>query len=151
VRYPLFSQPLRTYAVTAVAAPHYYPFKQPEFADLMVQIILRYRKHSSYLLHGFVVMPNHIRLLLTPTETVAQAVLCLKGGFFFAIRDHVQEETWDAIWQEGYAEHRIRDACDYRSHLRNIAIQPKRRNYRDYPYTHLRFAEHLDPWPVLLQ
>jgi putative transposase len=145
------SQTLRTYAVTAAAAPRRCPFEQPESADLMVQIILRYRTHASYLLHGFVVMPNHIRLLFTPAETLARAVLCLKGGFSFAIRDQVREEVWDEIWQKGYEEHCIHDADDYRSQLRSIAIHPNRHNYPDYPYVHLRFAEHLDPWPVLLQ
>jgi putative transposase len=143
----LSGQYLSTYAVTAVARPNRCPFKQPEFANLMVQIILRYRAQSTYLLHGFVVMPDHMHLLLTPTDAIERAIQCLKGGFSFAVRDRVQEE----IWQPGYEEHCILDADDYESERMNIATHPLRCHYPDYPFVHLRFAEHLDAWPVLPQ
>jgi putative transposase len=143
----LAGQLLSTYAVTAVARPNRCPFKQPEFANLMVQIILRYRAQSTYLLHGFVVMPDHMHLLLTPTDAIERAIQCLKGGFSFAVRDRVQDE----IWQPGYEEHCILDADDFESELMNIATHPIRCHYPDYPFVHLRFAEHLDAWPVLPQ
>jgi putative transposase len=83
----LAGQFLSTYAVPAVALPHRSPFQQPELAHLMAQIILRYREHSTYLLHGFVILPDHMHLLLTPTDAIERAVQCLKGGFSFAVRD----------------------------------------------------------------
>ena len=113
----------------------------------MVQIILRYRAQSTYFLHGFVVMPDHMHLLLTPTGAIERAVQCLTGGFSFAVRGRVQDE----IWQPGYEEHCILDADDYESELMNIETYPIRCNYPDYPFVHLHFAEHLDAWPVLLQ
>jgi putative transposase len=113
----------------------------------MVQIILRYRKQSTYLLHGFVVLPDHMHLLLTPTDAIEHAVQCLKGGFSFAVRDQIQEE----IWRPGYEEHCILDADDFQAQLMNIATHPLRRHDPDYPFSHLRYAEHIDAWPVLLQ
>jgi putative transposase len=110
----------------------------------MVQIILRYRQHSQYLLHGFVVLPDHMQLILTPTDTLERAIQCLKGGFSFAIRDQIQEE----IWEQGYEEHCILDADDYEAERRNIATHALCCNY---PFIHLRYAEHIDAWPVLLQ
>ncbi|HEX4652587.1 MAG TPA: transposase [Granulicella sp.] len=133
--------------MTAVALPNRCPFKQPEFANLMVQIILRYRAQSTYRLHGFVVMPDHMHLLITPTDAIERAIQCLKGGFTFAVRDRVQDE----IWQPGYEEHCILDADDYASELRNIETYPIRCNDPDHPFVHLRFQEHLDAWPVPLQ
>ena len=137
---------LSTYAVSAVARPNRHPFKQPEFANLMVQIILRYRAQSTYFLHGFVVMPDHMHLLLTPTDAIERGIQCLKGAFSFAVRDRLEDE----IWQPGYEEHCILDADDFESELRNIETDPIRCTPPDYPFVHLRFAEHLDAWPVPL-
>jgi putative transposase len=113
----------------------------------MVQIILHYRQRSRYLLHGFVVLPDRMHLLLTPTDAIEGAVQMLTGAFSFAVRDRIQEE----IWQPGYEEHCILDADDFQSQLMNIATHPLRRPDPDYPFSHLRYAEHIDAWPVLLQ
>ena len=38
-------------------------------ADLLLEVIFHYRDQNKYLLHEFVIMPDHFHLLLTPTET----------------------------------------------------------------------------------
>lgn len=39
-----------------------------------------------YLLHEFVVMPDHFHLILTPTGiTLERAMQCIKGGFSFQL------------------------------------------------------------------
>jgi hypothetical protein len=66
-----------------------------------------------------------------------------KGGYSFAVR---QQSTGE-IWHSGYHEHRIRDLADYLAQLKYIEQNPVRKNYVDYPYTHLNYAGKLDPVP----
>ena len=44
----------------------------------MVMDAIYYRDQGSYRLHAFVVMPNHVHLLMTPREAVSQVMQSLK-------------------------------------------------------------------------
>ena len=48
--------------------------------------LYRYRAGERFLLHGFVVMPDHVHLLFSPAAAMEQAVGLIKGGFSFAVR-----------------------------------------------------------------
>ena len=49
----------------------------PEVAQ-MVTGAIRYRNERTYQLHAFVVMPNHVHLLMTPLEAVSKIMQSLK-------------------------------------------------------------------------
>ena len=58
---------------------------QPErMANLFLEVLRNYRRLDKFLLHEFVLMPDHFHMLLTPTETLEKAVQLIKGGFSFA-------------------------------------------------------------------
>jgi putative transposase len=74
------------------------------------------------LLHGFVVMPDHFHVLITPQESLEKAVQCIKGGFSFQAKRAFE---WRGdIWIAGFSDHRIRDAEDYVTHQRYISRNP---------------------------
>jgi putative transposase len=51
-------------------------------AELFLETLQHYRREGHYKLHAFVVMPDHIHLLLTPQEFALERVIQLiKGGF----------------------------------------------------------------------
>jgi putative transposase len=51
-------------------------------ADLLIDTLLDYRRQQKFLLHEFVVMPNHIHLILTPQGiTLERSIQFIKGGF----------------------------------------------------------------------
>src|SRR5712691_10317545 len=58
-------------------------------SDRMRQLFLdvlfhyRYREQQKYLLHDFVLMPDHFHLLITPTVSLERAMQLIKGGFSF--------------------------------------------------------------------
>ena len=116
-------------------------FQRTANAELLIATLVRYREQARFLLHAFVIMPNHLHVLLTPTESTAKAVQLIKGGFSFAIRDQFQGE----VWHTGHHEHRIRDASDYATQLAYIANNPLRKNYADYPHIHTHYPDKLDP------
>jgi putative transposase len=59
---------LQTYAFTAITYQRRRVFQRTEIAELMIATIIRHRDLGRMLLHGFVVMPDHIHVLITPTE-----------------------------------------------------------------------------------
>ena len=75
--------------------------------------MLRYRDQGAYLLHEFVVMPNHVHLILTPSgeATLERALMLIKGGSSHEI--HRLRETKIQLWASGFHESSIRDHDDY--------------------------------------
>jgi putative transposase len=133
----------QTYALTAITHQRHRIFQRTTNADLMIATLFRYRDQSRYLLHGFVVMPDHIHTLLTPNDSIEKTVQLIKGGFSFSVRGQFKGE----VWQASYHAHRVTDAEDYRNQLFYIANNPIKRQLADYPFLHTRFADRLDPHP----
>jgi hypothetical protein len=59
----------------AMAGPFY--LRHPEIAQMVVDAIL-YCDSGHYRLHSFVVMPNHVHLLITPRVPLSQVLHSLK-------------------------------------------------------------------------
>jgi putative transposase len=137
----------RTYAFTAVTHQRHRIFQKTTNAELMISTLLRYRTTNKFQIHGFVIMPDHIHALLTPSESIEKAAQLIKGGFSFAARNNVE----GTIWQDSYHEHRIRDTEDFQNQLLYIANNPSRRQYADYPHIHTHYTDHLDPMPPNLR
>jgi putative transposase len=96
-------------------------FRHERWARLMLSILNHY-DGVGYKLHAFVVMPDHLHLLITPIESVEKAVQLIKGGFSFRAK---RELEWNGeIWQPGFTDHRIRDEEDWLKHLAYIRNNP---------------------------
>jgi putative transposase len=114
----------RTFFVTTVTWQRVPIFRVEARARLLIEVLLGYRDQGKYLLHEFVVMPDHIHLLLTPAPeiSVEKAMQFVKGGYSYRLRktDKIQ------VWQESFTNHRIRDAEDYERHCDYIRLNPVR-------------------------
>jgi putative transposase len=96
-------------------------FRHERWARLMLAV-LRHYHGPGYALHAFVIMPDHLHLLLSPVETVEKSVQLIKGGFSFRAK---REFNWTgAIWQPGFADHRIRNEEDWEQHIEYIRRNP---------------------------
>ncbi len=69
------------YFITASAAGKRPLLQSNRMAGLLVDVLYHYRREKKYLLHEFVVMPNHFHLLLTPEITLERALQLIKGAF----------------------------------------------------------------------
>lgn len=71
-----------TYFVTTRAFESQALFQSERAAGLLVETMLGYREQEKYLLHEFVVMPNHLHLLLSPAVnvTLERAMQFIKGA-----------------------------------------------------------------------
>ena len=77
-----------TYFLTAGTCNKTNILQSDRMADLFCRTLLRYRDAGKLRLHAFVVMPNHIHLLITVPEglTLERTMQFVKGGFSFEER-----------------------------------------------------------------
>ena len=100
-----------TYYITASVWEKKRLFQLPAAAELFIEVLYHYRAQRKFLLHEFVVMPNHFHLLISPTETLERAMQLIKGGFSF--RAGKELGLTREIWQTSFYDHRVRDAEEY--------------------------------------
>ncbi len=138
----------RTYMITSSTWGRRALFQNDCWARLLIDTLYHYRG-STYLLHEFVIMPDHIHVLLTPQTSLEKAVQFIKGGFSHRVKKELGSNM--EIWQKGFSDHRIRDASDYSLHQVYIDQNPVRKHLReraeDYPYSSARPGFDLDPAP----
>jgi putative transposase len=134
-----------TYAITISTFQQHRHFQRTANAELLITMLFQHRAKGRFQLHGFVVMPDHIHVLITPAidQSTSKCIQYIKGGYSFAIG----QQTNGEIWHSSYHEHRIRDAEDFDNQLRYIANNPSRKQYEDYPHVHTRFLHRVDPAP----
>jgi putative transposase len=103
-----FRQSEQTYFVTFQTAQRQAFFRNERWALELVQTFQRYT--DNFDLHDFVIMYDHVHLLLSPQVPLERAVQLIKGGFSFNARCAFE---WKGdIWQSGFTDHRIRDERD---------------------------------------
>jgi putative transposase len=101
-------------------------------AELFLETLQHYRREGHYKLHAFVVMPDHIHLLLTPQViTLERAVQLIKGGFSRRVGSKFP------VWQRGFADRRMRDREDYLTHVNYIHDNPVRARLCQLPEDYL--------------
>jgi putative transposase len=116
-----------TYFVTSRTWESRAVFKIQKPCEIFIEAILYYRDRGTYKLHGFVLMPDHFHLLVTPGQEVAleRAVQFVKGGS--ARRIGLELNSKLPIWQRGFSDHRIRDVQDYLVHTNYLEQNPVKR------------------------
>jgi putative transposase len=123
-------------------------FRNERWARLLIDTLYHYRG-SAYLLHQFVIMPDHIHVLLTTKTSLERAVQFIKGGFSYRAKKELGSNM--KIWQKGFSDHRIRDAGDYLRHVAYIRENSVRKHLcervEEYPYSSAVAGIELDPVP----
>ena len=112
-----FRQADQTYFATFQTAQRQCFFRNERWSSLFLAALERYLPQIG--LHDFVILPDHIHLLLSPAVPLERAVQLIKGGFSFQARRELQ---WNSdIWQPGFSDHRIRDIADLDMHLEYLS------------------------------
>lgn len=136
----------RIFFVTTVTAQRQPIFRRETTAQLLIDTLAHYRDEQKYLLHEFVVMPNHLHALLTPERNLSleRAMQFIKGGFSFRLRQ-------GHIWQASFTNHRVRDWEDYERHREYVRMNPVRARLvaraEEYPYSSAGGALRMDEVP----
>ena len=137
-----------TYMITSQTWGRRDLFSKERWAQLLIDTIYHYRG-TAYLLHAFVVMPDHIHVLLTPETSLEKAVQFIKGGFSYRAKKELRSNM--EVWQKGFSDHRIRDLADYDGHVVYIDENPVRKRLceraSEFPYSSAHSGFELDPVP----
>src|SRR5258705_7590020 len=110
----------RTFFITTVTWQRTPLFRHTEAAELMIDVLEHYYEQKKYVLHEFVIMPDHLHLLLTPAPVISleRAVQLIKGGFSYRFG----KAKRGLVWQESFTNHRIRDEQDFKHHAEYIRM-----------------------------
>lgn len=113
-----------TYFITASTFEKAAVLQSDRMARLLLDVLFHYRRQRKYLLHEFVIMPNHFHLLITPLPpvTLEKAIQFIKGGFSYRARKELGLEG--EIWQTSFHDRRVRDASEYSGFQQYIYMNP---------------------------
>ena len=144
------SQQVRTFFISANTAGRRRLFQVSSNADLFLSVLRDDRNKGRYAIHAYVVMPDHIHLLLTPAHDVSleKAVQFIKGGFSFRLKSKTR------VWQESFAYERIKDAREYAARRDYIHANPVRQHLcataEEFSYSSAE-GDGVDPAPAHLR
>jgi putative transposase len=141
------------YFITASTFQKQSLFQSERMAQLFLEILLHYRRQGKYLLHEFVLMPDHFHLLIGPTLTLERALQLIKGGFSFRAKKELG--FGGEIWQKSFYDRRVRDVEEYRAYREYIHLNPVKRGLAtdrsEYAYSSARPGVELDSLPQRLK
>ncbi len=103
-------------------------------AELFISTLLHYRIQGHYKLHAYLVLPDHVHVILTPhAMPLARAVNLIQLGFVHRIDSKV------AIWEPSYSAYSIgslRDLDTVRSYLHQAPVRAQLTPTAElYPYS----------------
>jgi putative transposase len=130
-------------------------FKVTEISEILLRTILHYRDSGAYLLHEFVIMPDHVHLMMTPSSetSLEKAVQLIKGGSSHQI--HKERGNKMEVWQVGFHDWTIRDPEDWKAKANYIHMNPVKARLceraEDWMYSSATGKFCLDPAPEKYQ
>lgn len=102
-------------------------------AMLLIDVLRSYVAAHKFRLHDFVVMPDHLHLLMTlgSDMSIEKAMQFIKGGFSYRLKKEFGYSS--EIWQQGFSEVRIEDRESLLRHQKYIARNPVKAGLVDSP------------------
>ena len=138
----------QTYMVTSSTWELRLLFQNERWVRLLIDTLYHYRG-TAYLLHEFVIMPDHVHALITPQTSLEKAVQFIKGGFSYRAKKELGSNM--EIWQKGFQDHRIRDASDWAVHVSYVHNNPVKERFcerpDEFPYSSAHAGFELDAVP----
>jgi putative transposase len=126
-------------------------------AVLLIDVLRSNVAAGKFQIHDFVIMPDHLHLLMTlPSEvSVEKAMQLIKGGFSYRVKREFGYQG--EVWQRGFSEVRIIDGQAFLQHRAYIFQNPVKAGLVDraeqwpycYSYLARRKAQGLKPESLL--
>jgi putative transposase len=129
---------IRTFFVTTKASMGRHLLRSERNAMLLIDVLRSYVATRKFELHDFVIMPDHLHLLMTVNSnmSIEKAVQLIKGGFSYRLKKEFG--YMGEVWQEGFSEARVDDEQSFQRCREYIAQNPVKAGLvsaaEDYPY-----------------
>ena len=107
-------------------------------AELLIETLRNYVNQNRFVVHDFVVMPNHLHVLLTVAadSNLETAVQLIKGGFSYRARKECGFSG--EVWQRGFSDVYVPNEASFKTHQQYIWQYPVKaglvENQDDYPF-----------------
>lgn len=144
-----------TYFVTINSSDKRQILQSTRMAHLLSAVLLHYRNNGKFELHEYVIMPDHLHILLTPVRdiTLEKVVQLIKGGFSFQAKRKLGFNG--EVWQESYYDRRVRNESEYQAFRGYIHQNPVKRglvsNAKEFTYSSANPSVGLDDVPQRLK
>src|SRR5271167_2659015 len=128
----------RMFFVTTRTAAGRPIFQTDRMAELFIEVLRSYMRARKFYVHDFVLMKNHVHLLITlgPDISIEKAMQLIKGNFSF--RAKTELGFTGEIWQRGFSDVRIKNEESFRAHQQYIYDNPVKAGLASVPeeYAH---------------
>jgi putative transposase len=114
-------------------------------ANLLIEVLRNCVAGKEFEIHDFVVMPDHVHLLLTVNEgmTIEKAMQLVKGRFSYRLKKEFSFAG--EVWQRAYSESRADSEDSFVKHREYIALNPVKAGLAakpgEYPYCFTYLAD----------
>jgi putative transposase len=114
-------------------------------ANLLIGVLRSCVAARKFHLHDFVVMPDHVHLLMTVNEqmTIEKAMQLIKGKFSFLLKK--EHGYLGEVWQRGFSEARADDEVSFMKFREYIAQNPVKAalaaSPEEYPFCFVYLAK----------
>lgn len=135
------------YITTTVTTNRGPIFEKSEAADIVLGAIFFGRRQQWYYLLSFVIMPDHMRLIIIPrNKDISGCMKSIKG--FSARQINEMFKRRGSIWQSGFYDYILDSEEKVLSRIRYIEENPVRKGMvirpEDYRYSSIRYREETD-------
>ncbi len=113
------------------------PFREPELARIVADSLLHF-DGERYLMGDFVVMPNHVHLLVCLLEETPIEAQCQSWKHFTATKINRRLTRRGRFWQEESFDHLVRTPDQFEAIRHYIASNPKKAHLKPGAYLHRR-------------
>jgi putative transposase len=113
-------------------------------AGLLIEILRELIAEHRFMLHDFVIMPDHIHLLMTVEDgmTIEKAMQLIKGRFSHRLSHEFAYKG--EVWQRGFTEVQVLNKQNFEDHRAYIAENPVKAglaaSIEDYPFCFCNLA-----------
>jgi putative transposase len=137
-------RPARTFFATTNTSMGRRLLQTERNAELLIEVLRSLVAADEFKLHDFVIMPDHLHLLLTVGEgmTIEKAMQLIKGRFSYRLSREFGYAG--EVWQRGFSEVQVLDKRSFEQHCAYIAENPVKaglvRSSEQYPYCYNSLA-----------
>jgi putative transposase len=123
----------RTFFVSTKTSLGRQLLQSERMAILFIDVLRSYVLADKFVVHDFVVMPDHVHLLMTLDGklSIERAVQLVKGGFSYRAKRELGYPG--EIWQRGFSEVRVDDRASFLGHRAYIYNNPVEAGLVDSP------------------
>lgn len=125
--------PARTFFATTKTSMGRRLLQSERNAELLIEVLRSLAPERKFKLRDFVIMPDHVHLLLTVDEgmTVEKAMQVVKGRFSYRLGNELGFKG--EVWQKGFSEVLMLSDESFEQHRAYVANNPVKAGLVDVP------------------